>query len=642
MSSLYTDANRERLLNLRKALRASPIVHAPAHALAKALQVFPPVARLLHFTLATKGYATNDYAQWVADNDTLTAEDRAAIRAHVARLAHQPLISVVMPAYNTDEALLEAAIASVEAQLYPNWELCIADDASPKPHVWAALQKAAARNPKIKVVRRAQNGHISAATNSALELAAGEFVALMDHDDLLPEQALYEVVVELNAHPDADLIYSDEDKVDGEGRRFEPHFKTDWNPELFLTQNMISHLGVYRRSILEKIGGLRVGFEGSQDYDLALRTIEQTTPERIRHIPAVLYHWRQQAAEASFSEGFLDQCARAARQAVSEHLQRTGAEGVTVENQPELPAWLQVRRPLPDPAPMVSIIVPTRDRAKLLAACAEGVLHKTDYPNLELIIVDNGSVEPETEALFQTLVADPRVRLLRRPGPFNYSALNNAAAAEARGEILLLLNNDIEVIEGHWLAELVSQAVRPEIGAVGARLLYPDGTVQHGGVILGVGPHDGPRVAGHLHPSAAREDTGYYGHLRVARNCSAVTAACMALRKAVFDEVGGLDAVNLTVAFNDVDLCLRIREAGYGVVWTPHAELYHMESATRGTDVKPEAVARANREIAYMRERWGDVLDNDPFFGPNFDPRYGDYRLAPVSRRIKPWKRAEA
>jgi GT2 family glycosyltransferase len=498
------------------------------------------------------------------------------------------------------------------------------------------LREAAAGDRRIKVVRRDENGHISEATNSALALASGEFVALMDHDDVLPEHALYEIAVEINAHPEADLIYSDEDKIDGHGRRFEPYFKTDWNPELLLSHNMVSHLGVYRRSIVEKIGGMRVGFEGSQDYDLVLRASEETTPDRIRHIPAVLYHWRQKTAGGSFSESAMERCAEAARRAVAEHLHRTGVVGATVETQPNAPAWVYVRRALPDPAPLVSVIVPTRDRAELLERCVEGLLHRTDYPALEVLIVDNGSVQARTLELFARLQADPRVRVLHKPGPFNYSALNNQAAKEAKGDILLLLNNDIEVIGDWWLREMVCQAVRPEIGAVGARLLYGDGRVQHGGVILGVGGR--PGVAGHLYHGAASGDTGYFGHLRLARHVSAVTAACLALRRSVFEEVGGLDAENLAVAFNDVDLCLKIRDRGYGVIWTPLAELYHLESASRGADTRPGGVVeRFQREVDHMRERWGDVLDNDPFYGPNFDRMHGDYRLASPPLRTRPW-----
>lgn len=598
----------------------------------------PVFERMIRAVIEPQQLTWNEYGRWVADHDTVTPAARKAIRDHMATLSGRPLISVVMPTYNSDLAFLRQAIASVRAQLYPEWELCIADDGSSEPGVWAMLQKAAAEDPRIKIVRRPENGHISAASNSALALAGGAFVALMDHDDVLPENALYEIACEILEHPDADLIYSDEDKIDGDGRRFEPYFKPDWSPELLLSQNLVNHLAVFRRSLVEELGGFREGFEGSQDYDLVLRVADATSPERIRHVPRVLYHWRQFAGPASFSERARERCADAAVQAVSEHLARAGKTGATVGSDPALPAWVQVRWPVPDPAPLVSIIVPTRDRVELLGPCLDGVLNRTDYPAIEVLVVDNGSVEPATFELFDKLRQDPRVRIVPAPGPFNYSALNNQAAAEAKGDILLLLNNDIDVIGPDWLSAMVGQAVRPEVGAVGARLLYGDGRVQHGGVILGIGGD--PPVAGHAFHHAPREETGYFGHLRIARNVSAVTAACLALRREVFVEVGGLDADNLAVAFNDVDLCLKIRERGYQIVWTPRAELYHLESASRGSDTRPETAARFAREIAHMRARWGPVLDADPYFNPNFDRRSGDNRLTqpPPAR----WLRARA
>lgn len=613
-------------------IRRHPLVHGPVHAVAKALAKTPWGARYIRSVLEPESIEHGDYRAWVARHDTLSADDRKAIAAHIRRLPVRPTFSVVMPVYGVAPRLLEKAIESVRAQLYPDWELCIADDASPGEEVWRLLQRYARSDPRIKVVRREVNGHICAATNSALALATGEFVALMDHDDILPERALYEVAAVIAAHPDADLIYSDEDKIDANGHRYEPYFKTDWNPELILAQNMVSHLGVYRRSLIEAVGGLREGFEGSQDYDLALRVSELTTPERIHHIPWVLYHWRQEGGPATFSQGFMERCAEAARRAVAEHLERTGQTKVVVDRRRDTPGWVDVRRLPPDPLPLVSVIVPTRDRAELLAQCAEGVLEQTDYAPLELLIVDNGSVEPETHALFERLKADPRVRILEAPGPFNFSALNNRAVAEARGEILLLLNNDISMIRPDWLAEMVAHAVRPNVGAVGARLLFPDGRVQHAGVAVGLGG-----VAGHvgyLHPG---ENHGYYLHLGTTRNVSAVTAACLAMRKSVFEEVGGLDEKDLKVAFNDVDLCLKVRKAGYDIVYTPHAELYHHESASRGQDLDPEARARFDGEVAVMRRRWGETLDHDPFYGPIFDRHRSDFALASPPARKPPW-----
>lgn len=618
-----------------KAVRRLPLVHGAVHAVAERIAQTRWGARYIRSVLEPSALSYREYLDWVAAYDTLSDADRAAIAAHVARMANRPLISVVMPVYAASPDLLGKAIASVQAQLYPHWELCIADDASPGEAVWTALQRHAAADPRIRIVRREVNGNICAATNSALALASGEFVALMDHDDILAERALYEVAALLQDHPDADLIYSDEDKIDKRGRRYEPHFKAAWNPELILAQNFVSHLGVYRRSLLEAVGGLREGFEGSQDFDLALRVSERTAPARIHHIPWVLYHWRQEGGPETFSQAFMDRCADAARRAVSEHLARTGQTRVTVANQADAPGWIEVRRLPPEPKPRVSVIVPTRDRHALLAACAHGVLNGTDYGPLELIIVDNGSVEPETAALFDRLRADTRVRILRAPGPFNYSALNNLAAAEASGEVLVLLNNDISVTDANWLDALVAHAVRPNVGAVGARLLFPDGTVQHAGVAVGVGG-----VAGHIGYGQPGDTGGYYKHLKTARNVTAVTAACLAIRKAVWDEVGGLDAERLAVAFNDVDLCLKLRARGYDIVWTPHAELVHHESATRGGDRAPADQARFAAELAVMRARWGAALDEDPFYSPLFDRSRSDHHLASPPRRVAPWLRS--
>ncbi len=614
---------------LLSAIRRRPRLHGPLHRLAVAVSRTGPGAALIRGLMRPASVTAADYQRWIARHDTLSAADRQAVAAEAAGLRVPPLISVVMAAYDTHPEVLAAALASVREQLYPHWQLCVADDASPSPGVWRSLRDAAAADPRIKVVRRDVNGHVSAATNSALALATGEFVAFLDHDDRLAPDALHEIAGEIQRHPDADLIFTDEDKIDARGRRFEPHFKTAWDPELMLGMNQVNHLAVYRRALVEAVGGLRPGFEGGQDHDLALRVSERTRPERIRHVPRILYHWRQAGRTASFSEADLDRCAEASRRAVQEHLQRTSQAGAIAERLAGSPGWLQVRRPPPQPAPRVSILVPTRDRPRLLSACAKGVLQHTDYPDLELIIVDNGSVEAATQRLFNDLARDPRVRILAAPGPFNYSALNNLAAAEAQGEVLVLLNNDIEVTDPAWLGELVVQAVRPQVGAVGARLLYPDGRVQHAGVVLGLGG----QAAGHLHLGAPRHDPGYFGSLRLARNVSAVTGACLAIRRALYLQMGGLDAAQLAVAFNDVDLCLRLRAAGYQVVWTPRAELRHRESASRGGDLTGAAAERFARETAVMRERWGAEINADPWFNPNFDLAHGDYRLG------APWPR---
>lgn len=579
------------------------------------------------------GAEAHVYRRWVAAHATLSAADRAAIRRHIAASPVRPVFSVVMPAYETPERFLREAIASVQAQIYPHWELCVADDASPSRTVGRVLAEAAAADARIRWMRRESNGHISAASNTALAMSRGDWVVLMDHDDLLAPEALYELMAEIADHPDAQVIYSDEDKIDESGLRFGPYFKPDYDPDLLLGQNVVSHLGAYRRDLLQRIGGFREGFEGSQDHDLTLRATMACPPTALRHIPRVLYHWRQNAGPASFSESFLARCIAASRRAVAEHLASQGVDA-EVTAAPLLSHFNRVLYPLPDPPPLVSVIVPTRDRAALLRDCLDGVLHRTDYPAIEVLVADNGSTEPETNALFAELGADPRLRILPMPGPFNYSRLNNRAVAEARGEVLLLLNNDTKVIDRDWLRIMVAQAVRRGVGAVGCKLLYADDRVQHGGVVLGLGPE---RIAGHFEPGAPRLGVGHFGWLALQRSVSAVTAACMVLRRDIFLEVGGFDEENLPVAYNDVDLCLRIAERGYRNVWTPFAELYHLESASRGGDLGGEKAERARQELAYMRHRWAGQLDNDPYWNPNLSLQTGRADLIEPPRQAKRW-----
>ena len=552
-----------------------------------------------------------DYSNWIELFERTDQQARRVAMAHVARLNDPPRISIIMPVFNSTPQHLRAAIRSVQDQFYPNWELCIADDASTNPVIAPLLRNFAKSDPRIHVIRREQNGHISAASNSALDLATGTFVALMDHDDLLAPNALYEVAVRIIDCPTVDIIYSDEDHVDENGRRAHPYFKPDWNPDLMLGQNLINHLGVYRRSLIERLGGFRIGMEGSQDYDLALRTIGETTPDRIVHIPHVLYHWRQHSKARSFSNVAGETCALNGRRAVQEFL-TPKIPGATVQPAPAVPSWNRVVYPVPQPEPLVSVIIPTRNRADLLARTVEGLLSRTNYSALNVLIVDNGSDEPATLALLTHLSHDSRIRVIQCPGPFNYSALNNRAVQESTGELVLLLNNDIDVINPDWLREMVSHAVRPGIGAVGAKLIYPNDTIQHGGVTVGVGG-----VAGHQYLHKPREDVGYFGQLALVRNVTAVTGACLLLRRQAYLEVGGLDEVSLSVAFNDVDLCLKLVKHGYRNLWTPFAELYHFESASRGSDLVGEKAARFKREVTVMRQRWSDVLDQDPYWNPN-------------------------
>lgn len=570
------------------------------------------------------------YERWIALHDTLSEKDQLAIQAHVSLLANHPLISVLIPTYNTPEAWLRHAIESVRGQLYPHWELCIADDASTAPCVRKVLEEYALLDKRIRVVFREVNGHISAASNTALGIATGEFIALLDHDDELPKHALYMVAVALNANPDLDLIYSDEDKIDESGRRFGPYFKPDWNPALFTAQNMVNHLGVYRVSLARSLGGFREGYEGSQDWDLALRFSEAIPFSRIHHIPHILYHWRAVAGSTAASSGEKPYALQAAERALSEHLQRTGFKGLISQT---VGGYFRTIPKIPTPPPLVSIVIPTRNGLPLLRRCIESLLEKTRYPNYEILIVDNQSDDSEILAYLNQVATDGIARILKYDRPFNYAALNNFAVKEARGSYLCLMNNDIEVISEDWLDEMVGRAARPEIGAVGSKLYYPDNTIQHAGVILGMGG-----IAGHLYSRISRNSSGYMTRLLLVQNISAVTAACLVVRKDLYEEVGGLDEKNLPVAFNDVDFCLKLLEHGYQNLWTPYAELYHHESATRGLEDTPEKKSRFQGEAAYMQARWGPLLGCDPAHNPNLTLHNSWPWFASAPRVSKPWK----
>lgn len=552
------------------------------------------------------------YQRWVVEHDTPRPEALAAMAGAAQAMPDPPLISVVMPVYNTPEPFLRAAIHSVRAQAYPHWEMCIADDASPAPHVQAVLAEAAASDPRIRTVRRSRNGHISAASNSALELARGEFVALMDHDDLLPPQALFVVAQHIRAHPETDLFFSDEDKVDGRGRRYGPYFKPGWNPELLLGQNLVSHLGVYRRELLLRLGGLREGLEGSQDWDLALRTVAAAGVERVRHIPAILYHWRQGADAASFSEGALDRCAAAGRRAVVEHLEQGGVPGARVVAQGDLPGWSRVCHVMPQPQPMASLVL------ALPAAPAAperflSLLEMSGHASVELLLTWPGGAAPA--------VPDARLRLLPGPAGAARAALLNAAAAQARGEVLVLLEPGVAPAGEGWLRELVAQALRPEIGAVGAMLLGPERRIRHAGYVLdGVTPARSWPALG----LALENDCGYAGHLRLPRDVSAVSGACLAVRRASFEAVGGLA---LLPRWSDLDLCLKLRAAGLRVLWTPFARLRQED----GEDWRVDSTAEAEA-LSWLRKRWGARLAEETFFSPLLPLAEGEPPILPRPR----------
>ena len=542
-----------------------------------------------------------------SERDKNEAPKRAVM--DMAPLPYQPLISILMPVCNTPERLLRRAIESVLNQYYGIWELCIADDASTMPHVKKVLTDYEKSDSRIKVVFREQNGHISEASNSALEMARGEFSALLDHDDELTPDALSSVIVEICGHPDANLIYSDYDEIDQDGMRCSAYFKPDWNPDLLLSQNIICHLAVYRTDLLRTIGGFRKGFEGSQDWDLSLRVTETCRAEQIRHIPKILYHWRRHEQSASYNLDSSHYAVVAAKKALTEHLERKKRKGKVIRTR--FMGWFRVRYEIENP-PHVSIIICTRDRIDLLRPCIESVLEKTSYKNYDILVVDNNSREQSTHEFLDECRNNPRLRVIKDEGEFNFSALNNRAASQASGDVLCFLNNDTVVISSEWLEEMVSHAMREEIGAVGAKLLFPDGRIQHAGIVLGMGG-----IAGHVFAGLPGDSDGYMGRAQLIQNYTAITGACMVMRKSVFVEVGGFNETELKISFNDIDLCLRIHSAGYRNLWTPYALLYHHQSASRGQDVTPSQQELAATEADYFHNRWRELIYHDPGYNPS-------------------------
>lgn len=571
------------------------------------------------------------YAQWIDEFDALSDADFAVFKEALGQFRLRPRISVLMPVYDTPKQWLERAIESVIAQIYPDWELCIADDASTQPDVRETLEHYRKKDGRIRVVYRDTNGHISANSNSALALASGEFVALLDGDDELTPHALFWVANEIVNHPDADIIYSDEDKIDGKGRRYDVYFKCDWNPALIRSVNYVSHLGVYRRSLVEQVGAFRTGFEGSQDHDLVLRCADASAPERIRHIPRVLYHWRSipgstASAEAADAKPYAwDAGARA----IAEHLQRCGIAGKVG---PGMQKYYQVEYSPPAKLPKVSILMPSACNLHLLKPCLESLLARTTYPDFEvLLIVSSIRLENAKQREYlETLKAHRRIRLLVYPDrPFNFSWLNNWAESQCAGDVLCFMNDDIEVTTPDWLEKIVARLAHDKVGAVGTMLYYPDTRIQHAGVMLGLGG-----VAGHQFLKQPKGSGGYFGRAGLEQDLSCVTAACMVMRREAFRKVKGYNEM-LAVAFNDVDLCIRVRNAGWRIIWTPQVEMIHHESASIGRHSAPERQAQFAVEVHLMHDLWGAELETDPFYNPNLSLRNDQFELAFPPRLAK-------
>ena len=555
-----------------------------------------------------------DYKEWLEKNMPARQE---LDRQEKHKFKYAPKISILVPVYNTPETFLRQMIESVQKQTYGNWELCIANANPANEQVKVILKEYTANDARVKVTDVPENEGIAQNTNKALEIADGTFIGLLDHDDVLAENALYEVVKELNKAVDTDVIYTDEDKVStAMDEYFSPNFKPDFNLDMLRSNNYFCHFFVAKKELIETVGGFRGEYNGAQDYDLFLRCIEKA--ERIAHIPKILYHWRvhqESTADNPLSKMYAYD---AGQKAIEQHLKRCG---VTAEvSKTENLGFYRVKYQQ-EGSPLVSILIPNKDQKDTLDQCLKSIEARTDYENYEIIIIENNSTEQEKFEYYKQ-IKNPKIRVIEWKDEFNYSAINNFGVRHAKGEYLLFLNNDIEVINSDWLGEMLSNCQREEVGAVGAKLYYPDNTVQHAGVIVGIGG-----VAGSVFVGLKRGYTGYMHRASIQQNLSAVTAACMMVKKSVFEEVGGFEE-ELKVAFNDIDFCLKIREKGHLIVYDPYVELYHYESKTRGAEDTTEKIRRFQSEIEYMRSHWSSILKNgDPAYNPNLSLKKWDYSL---------------
>lgn len=559
------------------------------------------------------------YQQWMMRNFPREAEFRQYKRESEL-FSYKPLVSIILPVYNPPEELFKQTLNSVLGQIYENWELCVADDASTNPNIGKILAEFAKKDFRVKVMYRKENGHISKASNSALELATGDFSLLLDHDDMLSADCLYHVVKRLNEKKETDLIYSDEDKIDEAGNHSVPHFKPQWCPEHFSSRNYFGHVVVCRTSILKEIGGFRVGFEGSQDYDMLLRFTERT--QRIEHIPQILYYWRIHQASAAQSEDAKPYAYIAAQKALTESFDRKG-EPADVSFLTGFRGY-SIRFKLKQQA-KVSILIPTKNNAEVLKVCIDSIFEKSTYKNFEVVVVSNNSDENDLFTLLDNYKTQypTQFNWFRHDIPFNFSKLMNFGRTKINGEFLLLLNNDTEVITEDWIEAMMEQAQRPSIGVVGAKLLYPDNTIQHAGVIIGLGG-----IAGHTFVGQHKDEAGYFNYIQSINNYSAVTAACCMVKTKDFDLVEGFNEL-FEVEYNDVDFCLKLVEKGKHNVYLPHVEMYHYESLTRGhPHMNKESYDRHLKELELFKSRWQHFIDDDPCYNLHLTRGAHDFRIA--------------
>ena len=567
------------------------------------------IRRQLHELAPKPRYTTGDYDRWFRKYQPALRRQVAA-RRPADNWASGPLVSILCPVYRPAMADFKAALASVEAQTYPNYELILVDDNSRDNDLADFIAEAMQKNPRIKLVRHRKNTGISGATNTALKQAQGDWLAFFDHDDVLVDVAI-ECMVAAALATGAQILYSDEDKVDADGHYLAPALKPDWNHRLMMGVNYVCHLLFVRRSIAEQVGPLDSKYDGAQDHDYILRLSEQVGPAAIHHVPEVLYHWRITPGSTAETVANKQYAVDAGVKAVSDHLARIGrpAKVEPINNQTLYrQTWAIAEEP------RVAIIIPYKDQIETTEKCLETILGSTDYKNYEVILVDNWSTSQKSIGFAKRIKQVRNARILRIEEEFNYSRLNNLAVKETNADFFVFMNNDVFVTTPLWLKAAVGEAVvDPAVGAVGGKFFYPDGTIQHGGVVTGIGG-----VAGHVHTGLPDGDYGYAGRLLFAQEMTAVTAAGVLVRAAAFREVGGFDEAKLRIAFNDVDLCLKLRRAGYKVIWTPSFTAEHHESLSRGDDERPMQENRFFDEIEVMKDRWGDTLTHDPFYHPKF------------------------
>ena len=554
------------------------------------------------------------YRAYIPTEETLETQRKQ-------KFDYSPLISIAVPAYQTPVEFLRQMIESLIVQTYSNWELCIVNASPDNEEMQKVLAEYSAGDSRVRFCNLKENLGIAENTNRAFAMTKGEFVGLLDHDDLLAPNALYEIVKILQDHLQADALYTDEDKVTTElDEHFQPHLKPDFNLDLLRSNNYICHFFVVRKSIVEKAGGFRKEFDGAQDYDFIFRCTENAG--EVLHVPEILYHWRTHKASTADNPASKMYAFEAGKRAIEAHLKRTGTKGEVSHTQ-DL-GFYRVKYPVQG-KPLVSVIIPNKDEKETLQTCLEMLEKNTGYQNFEIIIVENNSTTDEIFRYYKELSGNRRIHLLRWGKEFNYSAINNFAAAHAKGEYLLFLNNDVKSINPDWLEEMLGVCQRPEVGGVGAKLIYPDNTIQHAGCVIGMGG-----IAGHMFVDMPADRTGYLHKASLLQDMSAVTAACLLMKKEVFEQAGGFTE-ELAVAFNDVDLCLKVRKNGYLIVYDPYAKLYHMESKTRGAEDSKEKVRRFQTEIEYMRCHWIDILKNgDPCYNKNLSLTKWNYSLKPI------------